>query len=550
MATKWLRELCAYDYYVGTMKNNMVKALAIFLYRCCGYTSPTEIIAGAGSFFSTEASGSNGVFTGTAKASGTISTIVSANHVNGEQMTLDDGWNPPTTFTFSNAPSALTDIDITGAVSADVMRDRIIAAINGIATLEIEATNGGAATVDLEHYRYGTRGNTTSSETVADVSFVLTNMTGGLDGWVLTDSVYGAFTTGNVGATVCVVDPTSAVNNGVYRVRRFISSTKIELDFAADLDNGEAFVAASGLTWYIWGTAYDIPATNGDLCRLASPHSSGWAIEFSRINWGGQESDSGVRIATDGNWGGSRILGTKHLATQYATSHIKVTLCVEVDLDGDYLNMWYTWNSGAPGTGNIESILAGVLVSTLETIEPDRATYEKTALFGMSTYLVVDRTQFARFNDSYFDRVLGCGFIIDEASGVPVQRYCFLVDPSYLGSTDGFVSWTNREANSRLASRTASQLLPWDVPKNDVWEGSLVIQDFNDESNVGSYEFIGWAKGHQVSRRLDYIPNESTYTTRRNNIQCSQDGGDRNRIYTAAGFIFTWPDGITFMWGT
>jgi hypothetical protein len=215
------------------------------------------------------------------------------------------------------------------------MRDRIIAAINGIATLEIEATNGGAATVDLEHYRYGTRGNTTSSETVADVSFVLTNMTGGLDGWVLTDSVYGAFTTGNVGATVCVVDPTSAVNNGVYRVRRFISSTKIELDFAADLDNGEAFVAASGLTWYIWGTAYDIPATNGDLCRLASPHSSGWAIEFSRINWGGQESDSGVRIATDGNWGGSRILGTKHLATQYATSHIKVTLCVEVDLDGD-----------------------------------------------------------------------------------------------------------------------------------------------------------------------------------------------------------------------
>jgi hypothetical protein len=546
-----MRELFS-PIYNSNQAWNLFKSMAIFLYRCCGYTNPTQSIATTGDWFSHEYTGTAGAFTGTAQATGTITTIASASHVNGEQMTLDDGWNVPTVFTFSNAPSADTDIDITGSVSADVMRDRIIAAINGISTLEIEATDGGAATVDLENYRYGTRGNATQSETVANVSFVLTNTTGGLDGWVLTDSGFGSFTQAMLGSVVCVVDPTNAVNNGVYRIIRYINANSVELDFRADPNNGEAFTAASGLTWYLWADTYELPQSTNDYGRLDSPHSSGWAIEFKMPWTVASTAEIRISIAVDGNWGGSRILGVKQIGLSSGNTVDGGQLCMEVDTDGDYLNMWMNMITGEAEDATCQP--SGVSVWNITTIEPDREDYEKVVLFGPSS----NNPQSVTFTRLDSQNYMGGGRIWDEPT--QTDRECWLVEPSYRQSADGYSGTATstyvggsslinqREPNNRLRARAGRY--PWDLGKVEVWDGSLVIVDPDNLSATGSYEIVGWTNGHLFSRRLEYYgsPQQGgTFNPLKVNIQCNKDGGSKNRIHPLGGFIFTWPDGITYM---
>lgn len=121
-----------------------------------------------------------------AKATGTITTTLAANILDGETFTLDDGINTPTVFEFDKVPDGVAGtnvvVDISAAVTADDVRDAIITAITGVGgTLAMAATSGGAATVNLENDTVGQHGNTSQSETVVNAGFVITNMTGGVD---------------------------------------------------------------------------------------------------------------------------------------------------------------------------------------------------------------------------------------------------------------------------------------------------------------------------------------------------------------------------------
>lgn len=121
-------------------------------------------------------------------ANASITTVAGASLVDGETFTLDDGAGQVVTFEFDDN-ALLTQgnvaVDITGAPSADVMRDRIVAAIatvSGWPTLLLAGTDGGAATVTLTHLRPGLKGNRAeSSDTVADVGFVISVFAGGSD---------------------------------------------------------------------------------------------------------------------------------------------------------------------------------------------------------------------------------------------------------------------------------------------------------------------------------------------------------------------------------
>jgi hypothetical protein len=110
-----------------------------------------------------------------------------ANLIEAETFTLDDGVTA-LTFEFdgvAGAPDGVVGgnivVDVSGDTTADAIRDTIVTAINGAASFNISAVSDGAATVDLTHLLGGTVGNTTSSDTVADAGFIVTNMAGGLD---------------------------------------------------------------------------------------------------------------------------------------------------------------------------------------------------------------------------------------------------------------------------------------------------------------------------------------------------------------------------------
>jgi len=116
-------------------------------------------------------------------ASGTITTIAVALLIDGETFVLDDGTNPAVTFEFDDNGSVvetntLRQVDISGITTADEVRDACIAAINDAPVLNIEASDGGAATVGLVGPA-GTAANVAITDTVANAGFTHTGMTGG-----------------------------------------------------------------------------------------------------------------------------------------------------------------------------------------------------------------------------------------------------------------------------------------------------------------------------------------------------------------------------------
>lgn len=158
----------------------------------------TVAVDGVGRLTGTCTFGAFPTVTGTATlwagvaATGSITTIAKASLVDGETFQLDDGVNPQVTFQFDVTGAAIitpgnVSVDVTADVTADDVRDTIIAVIAGLADFDITAASGGAATVSLTNDLAGpgvtnaTLGNTTSSDTVVDVAFVVTNMTGATD---------------------------------------------------------------------------------------------------------------------------------------------------------------------------------------------------------------------------------------------------------------------------------------------------------------------------------------------------------------------------------
>ena len=125
-------------------------------------------------------------------ATGTITTIAAASLVDGETFTLHDA-NRPWVYELDTNGVIVSDtpgrvrVDISGGLSADGVRDAIIAAVN-LTNSDLIATNNGAASVALRNKRPGVRGNQRSLETVANAGFILTDLTGGLiDGVAVED---------------------------------------------------------------------------------------------------------------------------------------------------------------------------------------------------------------------------------------------------------------------------------------------------------------------------------------------------------------------------
>lgn len=118
---------------------------------------------------------------------GSITTVAGSLLVDGETVVLDDGRNAPVTFEFDSDASVVeTDtlraVAFTGGDTADQIRDALITAITNAPTLNIGASNGGAGLVALTDSRVGLAGNNAVTETVTNAGFVVTGMSGGVDG--------------------------------------------------------------------------------------------------------------------------------------------------------------------------------------------------------------------------------------------------------------------------------------------------------------------------------------------------------------------------------
>jgi len=118
------------------------------------------------------------------QAQGNIQTVDPANISDAETFILNDGINPAVTFEFEKTGGVAggnVAVDISAAADAEDVRDAIVSAINGAASLAITATPGTPTNmVLLQNDNVGTQGNQTIINGVADTGFITTGLTGGL----------------------------------------------------------------------------------------------------------------------------------------------------------------------------------------------------------------------------------------------------------------------------------------------------------------------------------------------------------------------------------
>lgn len=128
------------------------------------------------------------------KAAGWIQFIAKANFVDGEKFVLNDGTNPAVTFWIDKSgtyvpsggyDSTNIEVDISADTTADEVALTAKTAINGVGTsLKITGGTISSGKLDLENDVFGTQGNQTITETVADAGFTISGMSGGTDGIV------------------------------------------------------------------------------------------------------------------------------------------------------------------------------------------------------------------------------------------------------------------------------------------------------------------------------------------------------------------------------
>lgn len=121
-------------------------------------------------------------------ATGSLQAVAQASLVDGETFTLDDGVNPAVVFEFDVLGNGVGGGNVAVNVSADVTPDNVRAtmqtAVNGAASLDITASDGGAGLLNLVNDTAGAAGNVVITETVANAGFIATGMAGGVDAGV------------------------------------------------------------------------------------------------------------------------------------------------------------------------------------------------------------------------------------------------------------------------------------------------------------------------------------------------------------------------------
>lgn len=123
-------------------------------------------------------------------ATGTITTVAKASLLDNETFVISDGTTSKTfAFHVTGAYAPVVgeiEVNVTTDVTSTDVRDRMISAINGVASFFVTAAIGGAAIVNLTNDNVGTAGNVLVTDAVAAGGFTHTGMAGGVDADALT----------------------------------------------------------------------------------------------------------------------------------------------------------------------------------------------------------------------------------------------------------------------------------------------------------------------------------------------------------------------------
>lgn len=391
MATKWIRELTSATTGTNTGIPFALRAIVGFLVNALGFSldsSSDPPTTGSGSWAS--AGGGNWTLTATG----------------GDFTSYDVGGLVTIAGSTAQNNGSWTIVSVASRTSL-VYYNPTVGATNGSGTW----TSTGTGT--WTSYNPGAGSNGAFSGT--DKNFV--------------DSTAGAFLAGHVGYWILI----DGANAGWYKITGYVDANTVTIDYRSGAT--EYPPSDSGITWHLLQDGYFIPTRSGAYAQLTTPHANGWAIEFKYTNFAFHQVS--IRVATDGNWAGSKILGPVYFGCADSKTN---WFYLAAEDDGSALHVMTH-----QATDNRYN---GAFVCNITPYDTGHTSDEKVSLWGNSGSSITDADN-GNLNHNYDSKRVGNGYWWKEWA--QAVRSVYMVASTYAGYANGLEKWSSREKNRRLS---------------------------------------------------------------------------------------------------
>jgi hypothetical protein len=441
MATHWLREITT----TATGVNNTgfpfgCKVLALYLRYVLGYSNPTQDVdsIGVGDTVSVP-NPTVGPDLDKQTLSDTDGRFRTADV--GKTITISGMTNPT-----NNGVFTITNVDGAGTIRY----------VNAAGVSETSAFDWVITIADEDYWtteKTGTNGSINISG--SDKNF--------------RDTTASSFVVGDDGKWLLLVDATNPRNSGIYKAT-YVSASTMTLDFRSGAAEYPTQNLGDNLSWWLLSDSYQVPTRRDAWFRLQTPHVDGWEIEVSLVGDASFRDGLKVRLATDGSWGGSKIVGPVYAGVD--STDAPWFYCA-ANTEGEFVNLFFHNPTGDQ--------YGGFIAANLDLFDADRVAAESVALMGNS-----DSNSAYWSNQNTYEKTpsatnVSQGTIWSDRPPDTVQT-CRMMEMSWRNSNEGFTQWASAEDNARIS---ATQFL----------EGQPVIVDPNNAEPIGEYELVGSLKG-------------------------------------------------------
>lgn len=310
-------------------------------------------------------------------------------------------------------------------------------------------------------------GFTNASESTAAGSFFST-YNSGVNGSInptgsdkdFEDTTAASFVAGDVGKWLLVYDNVNPRNSGWYAITALVSASKVTIDFRSAAAEYPTQNTGANLSWWLASNSIDCPTSDGDYWRLQTPHAAGWELEV-KLRDTSNNRGLVARVATDGNWGGDRILPETYVGVSDNDATWGYAIA---ETDGSSVHFVHH--------NSTNNEYQGFIVSNLTLIEADREDFELVGLTGQKSVNTGGNFYQRYYNNQYLPTD-----VWDERLYTIKRGY--MVEMSYQNNDEGFCRWASRQVNHRNGDQ-------WDV-----LEGQPVLADPYNGSVDGQYEWLG-----------------------------------------------------------
>jgi len=362
--------------------------------------------------------------------------------------------------------------------------------------------------------------------------------------WVLTADSSTPFSPTDVTKLILINAPDSSVTCGVYTIKEYISSSQVKIDYRADPTSEfpPSNLGGTAITYKVWAYNYQSPASNGDYWRLESPDASNWAIEWRYYN----ADEAWIRVAVDGSWAGSKILGGDNntendlnFGIDHGEGHIFFNVIAEDN--GELLLVTNTHYNTQYSKYTYDHASAFMVNKFMPHSGITLADEEKIALFGQKTRKkewmwerISDNYRLTRFRSwSNYHSTYLTGYV---SEGINYRETSAITHKSNWPNSFRDTKYRSYDFVGPLANKIGDVLITDDLNNNELKYQKLgTAQHYYVTPPV----FVNFGAGEaEISTQACSVPHKTLSKT---------SSTSKGVLTCPCGWAFPWPEDISFI---